>query len=118
MKLTEEKFKELKQNDRIEYLLRKKEISENYSIGSFFYIFKLSFIILFVILVLALLLRANYGEQVYINFLKGFSSLGFFLGILFFAGFFMDLLNLFLGIKEKDELNKEFFDFKVTPKKK
>jgi len=118
MKLTEEKFKELKQNDRIEYLLRKKEISENYSVGSFFSTIKLSCFVLFAILVLALLLRVNYGEQVFETLLNGLSSLGFFLGILIFAGFFIDLLNFFLGIKEKDELNKEFFDFKVTPKKK
>jgi len=118
MKLTEEKFKELKQNDRIEYLLRDGLIKEKYFIGSFFYVLKLSFIVLFAIIVLALLLGANYGEQVSIDFLSGFSSLGVVLGVLLFMGFCFDLYNIFFKTKKLDELNKEFFDFKVTPKKK
>ena len=120
MKISEEKFKELKQGDKIEYLLRRDLIEKRFPKNTFFFMCKLSCFILFAVLVLALLLRLNYGEQLFKTFLNGVSSLGFIIGILLFVGLISDLFSCFLKIKNRNELNKEFFNvlFKVTPKKK
>jgi len=118
MKINENEFKELKQNDRIEYLLRLNRIEKKYNYLISFGILKLIAFVLFAIIVLALLLRVNYGEQVFENFLNSFIDLGSIFGILFCLGIVGDIIFIFIKSKKLKELDEEFFNFSVKPKKK
>jgi len=117
MRIDLAKFKELKQNDRIEYLLRKDRIEKKYSGYLTVEIIALFVIVILIVVVLSLLLRINFGDETFGNFLNGMTVLGNVFAIFLIMGILIDVGCWITKSKALKELDMEFFKFEVKPKK-
>lgn len=110
-------FKKLKQLDRIEYLLRLKRIEEKNRTGCLVSMFYLVTVICAILILVSILIFMVGGKEALCNFTKIFPAVGFGLGFFFVLSLFTDLYYILKSIKEKKELESEFFEQEVKPKK-
>lgn len=120
MRINKKDFLNLKQNDRIEFLLRHKEINEDHGrmktdwVGFFVFIGLLGLIVGLYFLGVANLTSIEEAVPI-------FQTLPVILKIGVFGAILMFIFNVgvtLLEIKRLRELEEEFFDFKIEPKDK
>ena len=117
MKISQDKFNQLSQLDRIEYRQKRDRIDEVYS-GSILFrmIYTFAFMVGFIFLAYIGLLNisAETAKNFMIALLPAFNVMR--IGII--VAFIMDIVVIILKIKRNNELTKEFFDCKTTIKPK
>lgn len=112
--ITKQDFKKLKQNDRIEFLLRVSRLEKHYednSSGAFETIYMFLGICGF-IMVMSLLLYISDSKAWY-DMIMIIRPLSLVCGIAIIFQVSVDIWNHFRLIKERDELESEFFEVKA-----
>jgi hypothetical protein len=105
MKIKEEQFLKLNQNDRIEYLLTASMIRSKFSIGYFFFMALLYMFIYTQVLLISLVLVSSFKINLF-----GFVSLaGLLFKITLTACLIFSIVWLVRGRKAMNKLNKRFF---------
>lgn len=115
--MRKEELDKLKQLDRIEYLLREGEIKRNFPQFHLHLYIGFFIILMILIAIMGMLVKLNYGEEAFINFMSNMLIIpkGFGFLIPFLVGFYF--ISLFIWILRRIKLNKEFFKVEVKSKR-
>ena len=117
MKISKEKFNQLSQLDRMEYRQKRDRIDEIFN-GSLMVTFIYLFLFLFGFIFLAYIGLLNISAETAKNFMIALFPLIKVMRIVFIVAFVFDIIVIGLKIKRRNELTKEFFDYKTTIKPK
>lgn len=113
-KIKEEDFEKLSQGDRIEFMLRLKNVKENSGGGNSWSIVKFTCILLGFLLLLAV---SSYSvrETLFVSVMELISSIIRILPIFLLLAFLADVVSFYVSNKKQKELINKFF--KITPTK-
>ncbi len=119
MKISQEKFNQLSQLDRIEYRQKRDRIDEIFN-GSLMVTFIYLFMFLLGFIFLAYIGLLNISAETAKNFMIALYPLVKTIKIVFIVAVVFDIAVIILKTKRRNELTKEFFDCKtiIKPKSK
>ncbi len=116
--ITKKDYEKLTKNDRIEYLLRKQILDNEYEgSASIHFMYNIFIIIGFIFIIMAIFMAADKTEQVK-TLTKALDISLKACTIVFLLLWLLDIFRAYCYSKHKRELEEDFFNFETKPKKK